>query len=97
MHQFSWSLQKALEFIQFKRPDVNPKPYFLRQLRRMEKALLRNTRDPVDIAGRWLDQCASPHELVARNTVWTHARLSAPMHGLRGVTVPQRALHQGGT
>ncbi|CEP02949.1 unnamed protein product (mitochondrion) [Plasmodiophora brassicae] len=68
MHQFSWSLQKALEFIQFKRPDVNPKPYFLRQLRRMEKALLRNTRDPVDIAGRWLDQCASPHELVARNT-----------------------------
>ena len=68
MHKYGWSLQKALEFIQFKRPDIHPKSYYLRQLKRMEKRL--NIQEETEhMEGRWLSECYSVDELVARNTV----------------------------
>ena len=30
-----WSLQKSLEFVKFRRPEMNPSPFYMKQLKRV--------------------------------------------------------------
>ena len=39
MLKFSWSSQKALEYLKFKRPESHPKIYFVKQLQKCAKQL----------------------------------------------------------
>lgn len=68
MLKFHWSVTKCLEFIAFKRPETNPKPYFIRQLKRCQTYLKIKENDSLNVEDRWCNKENTNEELVIRNT-----------------------------
>ena len=75
--KYQWSLYKSLDFIAFRRPDLDLNPSFLSQLSTFENRLSRITKTPR--SDKW-DQASasiSEEELSLRNT-FLNARLGLP-------------------
>lgn len=68
MHRFGWSLKKSVEYIKFKRPEIQPKPYFIKQLKKVAKRLRVLNENLISMEERWLGPCESLKESVIRNT-----------------------------
>jgi protein-tyrosine phosphatase len=73
MKKYSWSLYKTLDFISFRRPDLDLNPAFLAQLAALETRMLRTNKPRTE---QW-DQVLDAEELVLRNTV-LNARMGEP-------------------
>lgn len=75
MKRYQWSLYKSLDFIAFRRPDLDINPGFLTQLGSFEARLTRNSKTPR--TDQWDQVLESGEELVLRNT-FMNARMGAP-------------------
>ncbi|OMJ68748.1 hypothetical protein SteCoe_33706 [Stentor coeruleus] len=73
--KYQWSLYKALDFIAFRRPDLDLNPVFLTQLSTFEARLVRNSKLPR--TDQWDQVLENGEELVLRNT-FINARLGEP-------------------
>ncbi|ETO31879.1 hypothetical protein RFI_05238 [Reticulomyxa filosa] len=71
MLKFNWSVVKSLEYISYKRPECNPKPYFIKQLEKCNKVSEAETEKESTIELRWCTKVTNEYELVIRNTVRT--------------------------
>ncbi|OMJ81095.1 hypothetical protein SteCoe_18507 [Stentor coeruleus] len=75
IRKYQWSLYKALDFIAFRRPDLDLNPAFLTQLSTFEARLVRNSKLPR--TDQWDQVLENGEELVLRNT-FINARLGEP-------------------
>ncbi|OMJ72216.1 hypothetical protein SteCoe_29391 [Stentor coeruleus] len=75
LKKYQWTLYKALDFIAFRRPDLDLNPAFLNQLGAFENRLAKNTKLPR--TDQWDQVTENPEELVLRNT-FINARLGEP-------------------
>ena len=75
MKNYQWSLYKSLDFIAFRRPDLDINPGFLTQLGSFEARLTRNSKGPR--TDQWDQVLENGEELVLRNT-FMNARMGAP-------------------
>jgi len=69
MKKHSWGLRKTMEFLSFRRPDMNLKPAFLQQLSGYERRLMAQATGPFSLD--WSDADFSrleSEELLLRNT-----------------------------
>lgn len=66
MKKFQWSLYKSLDFIAFRRPDIDINPGFLSQLASFEFRVSINSKIPR--SENWDDLTSSEEELSLRNT-----------------------------
>lgn len=69
MKKYSWGLRKTMEFLSFRRPDMNLKPAFLQQLSGYERRLMAQSKYPLSLD--WSDADFSRLEcedLLLRNT-----------------------------
>ena len=73
--KYQWSLYKALDFIAFRRPDLDLNPSFLSQLSNFETRLSRITKTPR--SDKWDQVSGGEEELALRNT-FLNARLGLP-------------------
>jgi protein-tyrosine phosphatase len=70
--KYQWSLYKSLDFIAFRRPDLDINPAFLTQLSSFEARIVRSSKLPR--SEQWDAPVDNPEELVLRNT-FMNARL----------------------
>ena len=75
MKKYQWTLYKSLDFIAFRRPDLDINPGFLTQLGSFEARLARNSKLPR--SDQWEQTVENAEELVLRNT-FMNARMGAP-------------------
>jgi len=68
MYKYGWSATKSIEYIRFRRPEIQPKPYFVKQMRKLAKRLKIRDDKEENIEARWLSKCGSDKELIVRNT-----------------------------
>lgn len=73
MYRFRWGVTKCIEFVKFRRPEILPKPYFVKQLRKLEKKLNIIPDRVTSVEDRWLSSCdGNLHivlkEMTVRNT-----------------------------
>lgn len=69
MFKFQWSVQKCLEFVAYKRPETNPKAYFVKQLIKCAKHLKIIESKTATIEDRWCkSQFLTIEESVITNT-----------------------------
>lgn len=66
MKKYMWSLYKSLDFIAFRRPDLDLNPGFLTQLGSFEARLSRNSKIPR--TDQWDQVLENGEELILRNT-----------------------------
>ncbi|CAE8636769.1 unnamed protein product, partial [Polarella glacialis] len=69
MRKYGWGLRKTMEFLSFRRPDMNLKPAFMQQLSGLERRLASQSKLPLSID--WADADFSRlecEELLLRNT-----------------------------
>jgi protein-tyrosine phosphatase len=62
--KYQWSLYKSLDFIAFRRPDLDLNPGFLTQLGSFEPRITRNSKIPR--SSNWDNGIENPEELVLR-------------------------------
>jgi protein-tyrosine phosphatase len=63
MLKYRWTLSKTLTFLRNKRPDLHPKPGFMRQLQALDHSLQRmNGKNPIDSkrANEWIVEDSRP-------------------------------------
>ena len=74
IYNFHWTIGQALAFTQSRRPEINPKSYYIKQLKVSVKGLgLDDDEIIVSVTNsKWQSNstCASPNEIVVRNTVF---------------------------
>ena len=75
MKKYQWSLYKSLDFLAFRRPDLDINPGFLTQLGGFEAKLTRSSKAPR--TDQWDQVLENGEELVLRNT-FMNARMGAP-------------------
>lgn len=71
MHRFHWSAKKSIEFIKYRRPEIQPKPYFVKQLRKLGKKLKIVDDRETTVEDRWLNVCTGEDtlkQMTVRNT-----------------------------
>lgn len=93
MRKYSWGLRKTMEFLSFRRPDMNLKPAFLQQLTSLERRLVA-AKQPLSSdwtaadTSRW--EC---EELLLRNT-YLNSQMGplAEFHSGDGVSKPRRLI-----
>lgn len=66
MKKYMWSLYKSLDFIAFRRPDLDLNPGFVTQLGSFEARMIRNSRIPR--TDQWDQVLENGEELILRNT-----------------------------
>lgn len=64
IHRYRWTLDKSLQFLIFRRPNVDIRPHFVRQLRAFEESV----RVRSELSGNWTGFVEDSEELVLRNT-----------------------------
>jgi protein-tyrosine phosphatase len=72
MKKYGWSIYKSLDFLAFRRPDIDINPGFLHQLGTFENRLSRVSKVPR--TDQWDKITENPEEVVLRNT-YLNARL----------------------
>jgi protein-tyrosine phosphatase len=87
--KYQWSLYKALDFIAFRRPDLDLNPAFLTQLSSFENRLTRITKVPR--SDKWDQLTSGEEELALRNT-FLNARLGQPTDYHLASQEPDKAL-----
>lgn len=81
MIKYRWSLFKALEFLNFRRPDMEVRPNFLNQLTVLEKKYLKKG---MIVSGEWNSvEGLTGEELLLRNT-YLNAQLGPIIEELEG-------------
>ena len=75
MKKFKWSLYKTIEFLNNRRPDLEIRASFIRQLSYYEKRLLQETGVQSDA---WTELASKPH-LENDELILTHTFLNAQM------------------
>jgi hypothetical protein len=72
MRKFRWSIMKTLEFVNSRRPDLEMRPSFLRQIQMYESRLVARGIGPKSQRWNELSDTATYHlendELILRNT-----------------------------
>ncbi|CAJ1427166.1 unnamed protein product [Effrenium voratum] len=69
MKKYNWGLRKTMEFISFRRPDMNLKPGFMQQLSAFERRLVERSKQP--LSTDWTDANfgnLEAEDLLLRNT-----------------------------
>ncbi|CAK9039973.1 unnamed protein product [Durusdinium trenchii] len=68
MKKYSWGLRKTMEFISFRRPDMNLKSAFMQQLSALERRLVEKSKQSLSVD--WTDASNSweAEDLLLRNT-----------------------------
>ena len=68
MLRFNWTLYKTLEYLNWRRPDLEIRANFFHQLTSLEAKLLKNTSKNVSTNWADVDKVNDQDELLLRNT-----------------------------
>lgn len=71
MRKYSWGLRKTMEFLSFRRPDMNLKTAFMQQLSSLERRLAEKLGSKQALSTGWSEadfSCLEAEDLLLRNT-----------------------------
>ncbi|OLQ15653.1 Magnesium-chelatase subunit ChlH, chloroplastic [Symbiodinium microadriaticum] len=71
MRKYSWGLRKTMEFLSFRRPDMNLKTAFMQQLSSLERRLAEKLGSKQSLSTGWSEadfSCLEAEDLLLRNT-----------------------------